>query len=108
MLNPDLDEYKKQYDKFIELMVEFHNLHQYYIHNLSQIKVQKLKSTLRKLRSIEKEMIVLAHNSFQNHKRGLAEAKKLRKQATERKKKLTPPIRTRKEKTNESNDSRIN
>lgn len=108
MLNPDLDEYKKQYDKFIELMVEFHNLHQYYIHNLSQIRVQKLKSTLRKLRSIEKEMMVLAHNSFQNHKKGLDEAKRLRKQATEQKKKLKPPIKIRKEKINESNNSGIN
>jgi hypothetical protein len=103
MSNPKFDEYKEQYSKFVGIVVEYHNRHQDFVKNKSEISAQDLKRMLRQLRLLEKEMIANIWDAYIINKKGMKELLKMKQNRKEINKRNPPPIQTpRKEKKHDS------
>lgn len=77
MSTPKLDQYKETYNKFVTLVVEYHNCHQDYMKLISIPRMRNLRRILRELKSVEKELF---QYSFESHKEMVdANAERLRK-----------------------------
>ena len=91
MSNPSFDTYKQHYSKFIDIVAQYHNRHQDFSKNLSEIAAQDCKRMLRQLRALEKEMLPLIWDAYLVNKKGLKEVRKAQRAARERKKAHPPP-----------------
>jgi hypothetical protein len=95
MSSPEFERYLTQYNDFISLVVDYHNRHQDFVHRITGEKAKNLKSILRKLRALEKDMITNVWDIYNIDKRGIEEAKRKKLEIREMRKKLNPPRRGR-------------
>jgi hypothetical protein len=77
MSTPKLDKYKETYNRFITLIVEYHNCHQDYMKLISIPRMRNLRRLLRELKVVEKELFLY---SFESHQEMVdANSERLRK-----------------------------
>jgi hypothetical protein len=100
MSNPDFDRYKVLYNQMVTTIANYHNRHQDFCAKITEVGAQDLRRMLRELRRLEKEMGGLVWDAFVVDKKGIAEARRLKKELEALRKLNNPPRMGRPKKKN--------
>lgn len=104
MSNEKMEHYKALYSKYIEHAVELHNYHQVFINHVGEESGQSVRSNLRNMIRLERELQKASLAAYLEHKQNNRDKRqRLREERAYRKANPLKRGRPKKEKKNDNN-----